>query len=356
MYMRYALLKSPYKISIRQEEVPSPDENQIRIKSAFCGICGTDRIMARKGVKRWSRFGHEISGTIDKVGKNVEGFKPRQKVSIKPGAPCGVCSFCASGLYRKCSNIVVAEGGFSEYLVVDPRSVATASEEAELKSLSLTEPLNVALDILQTAQVQKGDSIILFGPGLIGLLALYVARSRGARPIALIGRNFYKHLEPHQKNLDAPFIKYDPNTGFFKSAPESDLATPLHEVLSQRAISRLVVIHTAPPHFIAQYASFLPYETTIVNIGLASESGFVRIRLDMRELMYRRISLLSSFAVPSLFFSEAIEYLSNGLINSELFIDKVIKLEQLQREIRPFKSGRKNLKVVVELDGTGKRQ
>lgn len=352
--MKYALLKSPYKVSIKESEEPCPSENQIRIKTAFCGICGTDRIMAGGGLKKWTRFGHEISGTIDEVGKKIEGFKVGQKVSIKPGAHCGRCPSCVSGLYRKCSNIVVAEGGFSEYLIVDPRSIAAAGEEADLKSLSLTEPLNVALDILQTAQVREGNSVVLFGPGLIGLLALYIAKSRGAKPLALIGRNFYKHLEPHQKNLDAPFIKYDPNTSFFKSAPKPDLATSLQEVLSKKTVSRLVVIHTAAPHFIADYISFLPYETTIVNIGLAYRPRLVRIRLDMRELMYRRISLLSSFAVPSLFFSEAIEYLSNGSINSELFVDKVISLGQLQEEIKPIKSGRENLKVVVALDGADK--
>jgi L-iditol 2-dehydrogenase len=354
MYMRYALLKSPYKVLVKQEKVSSPAENQIRVKTAFCGICGTDRLMAKNGVKQWTRFGHEVSGIIDSVGKNVEGFKPGQKVSIKPGAPCGNCSFCTSGLYRKCSNIVVADGGFSEYLVVDPRSVAVAREDVELKSLSLAEPTNVAIDILQTAQVREGDSIILFGPGLIGILALYIAKSKGAMPLAFIGRNFYKYLDVHKKNLDVHFVKYNPNTAFFRSRKKLALAASLRDILSKRMVSRLVVIHTAPPHFIADYVPFLPYETTIVNIGLASEPKLVKMQVDMRELMYRRISLLSSFAVPSLFFSEAIEYISNGSINGELFIDKVIKLEQLQKEIRQFKSGRKNLKVVVALDGASK--
>jgi L-iditol 2-dehydrogenase len=354
MYMRYALLKSPFKVFIKQEKVSSPDENHTRIKTAFCGICGTDRIMAKNGFKRWTRFGHEVSGTIDKIGRNVEGFKLGQKVSIKPGAPCGNCSFCTSGIYRKCSNIVVATGGFSEYLVVDPRSVAVAGEHTDLKSLSLTEPLNVAIDILETAQIRKNDSIILFGPGLIGLLALYVAKSKGAKPLALVGRNFYKYLEVHQKKLDAHFIKYDPDRTFFKSRKNSAFPASLQDILAKRPISRLVVIHTAPPGLIAGYASLLPYETTIVNIGLASEPKLVKMQVDMRELMFKRISLLSSFAVPSLFFGEAIEYLSNGLINSELFIDKVVNLEQLQGEIRPIKPGRKNLKVVIALDGARK--
>ncbi len=351
MYMRYALLKSPYKVLVKQEQVSSPASNQIRVKTAFCGICRTDRIMAKNGFRRWTRFGHEVSGTIDEIGKNVEGFRIGQKVAVRPGAPCGKCSFCTSGLHRKCSNIVVAEGGFSEYLVVDPRSVAVAGEETDLKSLSLAEPTNVAIDILQTAQVHEGDSIILFGPGLIGLLALYIAKSKGATPIALIGRNFYKHLDVHQKNLDVPFIKYNPNTIFSKSQEKRALAASLREMLSKKTVSRLVVIHTAPPHFIADYVSFLPYETTIVNIGLASKLKLVKIQLDMRELMYKRISLLSSFAVPSLFFGEAIEYISNGSINGELFIDNIIKLGQLEKEIKRFKSARKNQKVVVALDG-----
>lgn len=351
MYMRYALLKSPYKVLVKEEKVSCPAENQIRVKTAFCGICGTDRIMARSGVKCWTRFGHEVSGTIDEIGKNVEGFRIGQKVAVRPGAPCGKCSFCTSGLHRKCSNIVVAEGGVSEYLVVDPRSVAAAGEETDLKSLSLAEPTNVAIDILQTAQVREGDSVILFGPGLIGLLALYVAKSKGATPLALIGRSFYKHLDVHQKNLDVRFIKYNPNTIFYKSQRKRALATSLQEILSRKPLSRLVVIHTAPPHFIADYVPFLPYETTIVNIGLASEPKLVKMQVDMRELMYRRISLLSSFAVPSLFFGEAIKYISDGSINGELFIDNVIKLGQLQEEIRQFKSGRKNQKVVVALNG-----
>ena len=349
MQMRYAVLKSPYKVEIRSQNVPVPDNNQVLVKTAYCGICGTDKIAAQNWCPDWTPFGHEVSGTVEAVGKNVTGFTKGQKVAVKPGSHCGKCVFCKSGNYRKCVSLIANQHGFSEFIIADPLSLVSAPDTLSLKALSLCEPLNVALDAIETVQIKKDDSVILVGPGLIGLLALYVSKNIGANIAGIIGRNRHYYLENHLKNLSVEFFEIISNSNFLNSSKRKRIYREIFNKIAGKIKNRLIVIHTAPPKLIEDYIYELPYESSVINIGLAPSKKQLCISLDMQKLMFRRIQLLSSFSVPSLYFEKAVELLSKSIINPDLFIKKTISINEIGHYLSPG-SKNKSLKVSVSFD------
>ena len=335
---------------IKNKDIPEPNKDQVSVKIAYCGVCGTDKIMAKNWCKDWIPFGHEVSGIIYKVGKNVNDFFVGQKVAVKPGAFCGECPACKKGFFRTCSKLVTIQGGFAEYITVDKRSIAVAPDSMCLKALSLTEPLNVAIDILETAKINDSDSVVLFGPGLIGMMSLYLAKNLGASVKAVIGREKYDYLEHHIQNLDCAFIKSKkPSTIDSILARKLDWISQIEQITSNLT-SRLVVIHTAPPYLINSYIKYLPYESCIVNIGLTANNKHLLIdKLNMRDLMFKRIQLMSSFAVPSLHFDKAVDFLNSGIINADNFIDKIINLNDISKYLKPSGLSTKFMKLTVKL-------
>ena len=91
--MKYTMLKSPYRVVIKNKDIPEPKKDQVCIKVAYCGICGTDKIMAKNWCKDWTAFGHEISGIIPQNRLECQ-YHHCRKVVVKPGSFCGECPAC----------------------------------------------------------------------------------------------------------------------------------------------------------------------------------------------------------------------------------------------------------------------
>lgn len=349
--MKYALLKSPFHVDIRDKDIGEPSENEVCVKLSYCGVCGTDKIMAKSWCKDWTPFGHEMAGTVCKTGSKVHGLVAGQKVAVKPGAHCGQCPACVSGNVRKCTGLVIAPGGFAEYITVDRRLLEPAPDDMSLRDVSLAEPLNVAIDIFKTANITEHDAVVLFGPGLIGILAMYLAQYTHANPVAVAGRTRHSYLDAHLEKLGCEFVSFVPQSRWRRFTRRPPVwIHDLQRIISSLT-SRLVVIHTAPAWLIEEYIHYLPYETCIVNIGLGSDAAYQLLGpLNMQELMFKRIQLMSSFAVPSLFFGDAIRYLHDGVIDADSFLDKIIRLDQLEGYLRPGRSQRGHMKITVQLD------
>ncbi|MCD6459312.1 hypothetical protein J7L67_01430, partial [bacterium] len=116
-----------------------------------------------------------------------------------------------------------------------------------------------------------------------------------------------------------------------------------------------IVIHTAPPNLIKDYIYELPYNSSVINIGLARNKKNQKISLDMQKLMFKRIQLLSSFAVPSLYFDKAVNLISDRIIEPDIFIDNIIPLSAIENFIGP-KTKKKYLKTIVDLSLGNKKE
>ena len=203
--MKAVVLKEVGVIEVQDVPEPEPAPDEIKVKIAYAGICGSDpKIIAglnrpahrdgaiggplkttppRPGVRI---IGHEASGTIVKLGKEVKGnFKVGQPVAMDFRSTCGSCYYCANIMAHFCERVVNFSGVMAEYAVFPEGIVFPLPEDLPLEFGAFLEPVAVAVHVLDRAQIKTGDSVIITGGGPIGLLILQLAIKAGAAKVLL---------------------------------------------------------------------------------------------------------------------------------------------------------------------------
>jgi 2-desacetyl-2-hydroxyethyl bacteriochlorophyllide A dehydrogenase len=185
--MRAAVLKSAGVIKVENVPEPEPGPDEVKVKIAYCGICGTDPeiVEGRFVPPEWTADtikipGHEASGTVVAVGKNVKNFKVGQQVACNFRSPCGACYYCRSRMENFCESPVPASGSFAEYAVYPVSAVYALPHNISLEVGAFLEPVSVAVHIVDLANIYPGSSVAVLGGGPIGLLALQLAIRAGA--------------------------------------------------------------------------------------------------------------------------------------------------------------------------------
>jgi (R,R)-butanediol dehydrogenase/meso-butanediol dehydrogenase/diacetyl reductase len=176
---------------INMEEVPEPEmaPDQIKVKIAYCGLCGTDPenleqrfgLIPPEAYKQARILGHEASGKIVAIGSDVKGnFKVGQRVAMDFRGSCGSCYYCRNGMDNFCLRGFHTAGSFAEYAVYPESAIYQLSDDISLEIGALLEPVSVAVHAIDRANVTTGSSVAICGGGPIGLLCLEVALKAGA--------------------------------------------------------------------------------------------------------------------------------------------------------------------------------
>jgi 2-desacetyl-2-hydroxyethyl bacteriochlorophyllide A dehydrogenase len=179
---------------IKYEEVPEPvtGPEQIKVKIAYCGICGTDieNLEGRFGLMRHIPkrqgviMGHEATGTIVEVGSSTkQGYKVGQRVAMNFGTPCGACYYCRNKMEHFCQHRVPASGSYADYAVYGESCIYPIPDSMSFETSALLEPVTIAIHTVDIGEVQPGKSIMISGAGPIGLLILQVALKAGASKV-----------------------------------------------------------------------------------------------------------------------------------------------------------------------------
>lgn len=183
--------------------IPKPGPNEVLVKIKATSICGTDVHIytwdpwAQNRIKSLPQImGHEFSGEVLEVGKNVQKIKPGDTISAETHIPCGHCIQCLTGQMHICSNLnilgVDIDGCFAEYAVI-PEIVCWKNDPSiPFEYASVQEPMgNAVFTVLEGGDV-PGRTMAIFGEGPTGLFATGVARASGASTIFVIGKNRFR--------------------------------------------------------------------------------------------------------------------------------------------------------------------
>jgi len=189
--MRAAVLHAPKDLRVEAIRDPAPGPGEVLVRVSAAGLCGTDlRIWSGDRPVRYPLImGHEFIGEVATVGPEVRNVKPGDRVAVEPNYSCGTCALCREGNRNLClSRTAVGidvDGGLAELARVPARCCWTAPRELSPEQLLLTEPLAVVVRAVNRSAVRSGESAAVLGTGTLGLLALQVLRSRGARVLAV---------------------------------------------------------------------------------------------------------------------------------------------------------------------------
>ncbi|MBN1316998.1 MAG: alcohol dehydrogenase catalytic domain-containing protein [Anaerolineales bacterium] len=184
--------------------VPQPGPGEVLIQVKACAICGTDPKILAHG---WPNhppygtfiFGHEYTGTIAALGENVTEFTTGDRVAVEPHKGCGFCANCRDGLYNTCLNYGIhekghrhygftANGGYAEYACNHVNSVYKIPDKLSFdESTLITTAATSLYGIRRIGGIKAGETVVVSGPGAIGLMAVVMARTLGAGTIILTG-------------------------------------------------------------------------------------------------------------------------------------------------------------------------
>ena len=188
--MKATIYEGNKTFSIIEKEIEEPENDEVRIKVAYSGVCGTDvhiyHGMMDKRIKMPLTIGHEMSGIIDAVGKDVSKFSKGEKVVVRPLDDRGVKP-SDKGFNHICEDLkfigIDSPGSMQQYWNVPAFTLHKLKPETDLKLAALIEPLSVAVHDVRLSELQAGETAVVLGGGPIGLLVAMVAKETGANVI-----------------------------------------------------------------------------------------------------------------------------------------------------------------------------
>lgn len=336
--MKAAVYLGPKHIEVREVPLPEPGPEEVRVRVAYCGVCGTDvHIYHGDGgaadVTPPLIPGHEFSGIVDAVGKDVTRLHVGDKVSVNPNDMCGACWYCHNGMEQFCEHFTgigtTVNGGFAEYCVASERTVYPVGD-LDLMTAAMVEPLSCCVHGIDLCGIRPGDQVMVIGTGPIGLIMLQLAKRSGATVIATARSEQKRALA---RSLGADLV-IDPN--------KEDVAS----ILSERNIHLSCVIEcVGSPDTILQAVSWAGKGATVMLFGLTGPDAEVTLKPDV--IFKKELKITSSFINPYTY-ARSIELLRSGAVDVTSMIRNVIPLEDLENALATDPLRRQG-KVVVKL-------
>jgi L-iditol 2-dehydrogenase len=328
---------------VRVEEIPVPEigPEELLIKVEASGICGSD-------VMEWYRLhkaplvlGHEIAGEIVTVGKGVRRFQPGNRVSVAHHVPCNTCYYCLSGHHTVCDTLRQTNfdpGGFAEYVRLPAinvdRGVYFLPDEVSFEEGTFTEPLACVLRGQRMANIQPGQSVLIIGCGISGLLHLELARALGAGCLMATDISEYRLEAAQQFGAEAVIHA------------QEDVPQRVREVNNGRLADRVLVC-TGAKAAISQALDSVERGGTI--LFFAPTDPGVTIPISINELFFRNdITLTTSYAGSPADYTTAVELIRSRRVRVREMITHRLSLAEAGLGFQLVAQAQNSLKVIIE--------
>ena len=328
---------------VRVEEMPVPDvgEKDILIKVKASGICGSD-IMEWYRIKRAPLvLGHEVTGEVVKAGSGVTKFAPGDRVFTIHHVPCDECEECLKGHHTACRDLqginYFAPGGFSEFLKVSGKSVDTGTlklpAEVSYEEGTFIEPLGTVLRGLRTADIKPGESMLVIGSGLSGLLFVKAARALGAGNIIA--------ADIQDNRLDAAR-----RFGATHTVNASENVPDAVRKINGGRLADKVIICTGALPAIVQALDSVERGGTVLFFAVPKPGETVPV--DFNPYWRNDISFKTSYGSAPLDHYQALELIRRGSIDVKEMITTRLPLSDIAKGFSMAAEGKDCLKVIIE--------
>lgn len=327
---------------VRLEEMPRPKigPGEILVKVIASGICGSD-------VMEWYRIrkaplvlGHEIAGEIVEIGEGVGRYKIGDRVFVSHHIPCNTCHYCLMGYHTACETLHTTNydpGGFAEYIRVPKlnvdRGVFLLPEELSFEDGVFIEPLACVVRGQRVANLQAGQSVLILGSGISGLLHLLLARSLGAGRIMATDVSGYRLQTAKAFGADAVIHAEE-------DIPESV------RLINKGRLADLVIVCTGAPAAFHQALKAVDRGGTI--LCFATTEPDVELSVPLNEFWRNEIKLMPSYGNSPLDATVAIELIRSGRVPVGKMITHRLPLDKAGYGFRLVDEGGDSLKVIIE--------
>ncbi|KXL49629.1 MAG: hypothetical protein FE78DRAFT_76108 [Acidomyces sp. 'richmondensis'] len=317
-----------HQLNIVEIDIPEPGPDACLVHIRATGICGSDVHFWKTGaighsiVKRNLGLGHESSGTVIKVGKDVKHLKIGDMVALECGVPCSkpICESCRTGRYNACPDIIFkssppVDGTMCRYHVHPEAWLHKLPDGITYEEGALLEPLSVALAGIERSNLRLGDALVICGAGPIGLVSLLAACAAGAAPIVITDIDDFrlekaKNLVPRVRT-----VHVEPGSG-----PKANAAR-IKQALGKEA--KIVMECTGVESSINTGIYAAQFGGTVLVIGAGKDIQ----EIPLMHASFREIDIRFQFRYKETY-PKAILMVTEGLIDLKPLVTHRFPLEQ----------------------------
>ena len=328
---------------VRVEEMPVPEigPGEILIKIDACGICGSD-------VMEWYRIdraplilGHEIGGQVIQTGEGVDKYKEGDRVTVAHHVPCNTCKYCLSGNHTVCYTLRTTNffpGGLAEYVRLPEinidRGIFLLPDSMSYEIATFVEPIACVLRGIRKVNMKSGDTVLVIGSGIAGLLYIHLAGVLGAKKVIATDISDYRleaakmmgaDVSVHAEE-DIPVVIRDNNNGF---------------------LADKVIVSTGAVTAVNQAMKCVERDGTV--LFFAPTGPDVTVPLSINELFWRNdVALTTSYAASPDDYQQALDLIYERNIPVGQMITHRLPLEKAGYGFELVAEAANSIKIVIQ--------
>ncbi|MFQ3619530.1 MAG: galactitol-1-phosphate 5-dehydrogenase [Spirochaetales bacterium] len=342
--MKALVHTAPYTFQLQDVPIPVPQEQEVLVRIKAVGICGSDvhGMTGHTGRRKPPIImGHEASGVVEKVGAKVARCSVGDRVTFDSTIYCNSCEYCLQGRINLCSNRRVLgvscdeyrrDGAMAEYVVVPQHIVYPLPPSVSFHQGAMVEPLSISLHAVNRGKIRIGDSVVVVGCGIIGLMAIQCARLAGCGKLFAIDLNESRLQMALKVGAD----------GVINPSKENALEAVLSRTDGKGAdvVLEAVGLEKTPD----QALSFVRKGGRLVLIG----NLVPQVSMGLQSLVTREIDVYGS-AASSGEYQTCVDLIGSGRIEVDPYISVVAPLEEGQIWFEKLLAAKEPLyKVILE--------
>ena len=310
-------------VELKDMPVPEPGHGEVLIRVKAAGVCATDVHIQEDRFPNTPPMimGHEFAGEVVKAGPGVAGIGPGDPV-VSENNPfaCATCRICQLGYPNMCPQKramgIHSDGCFADYVRLPANLLHRIPAGVTFEAAALSEPLAVAVNAVEDrGAIQRGDTVVVMGPGAIGLLAAQVARAEGAQSVLLVGTRRDEELRlscARRMGLETAIVETDAIAERVAKATGGVGADMVIEASGARAAITMGI-------------TLLRRGGRMVVAGITGQS---KIPVNWDGMVGKGLSLLFSYSSRRRNWDKALGYLGGGHVDTQPLITHRMKLTQ----------------------------
>ncbi len=340
--MKIAKLYSFNDIRIEEMPVPEPGPDEALVKVMSSGICSGDVMPWYIEKKAPLVLGHEPAGEIVKTGTRVDSFRPGDRVFVHHHAPCMDCAFCQRGDYVQCSQWQLSRlipGGISEYILIPEgilnNDTLTLPAGITYEDGTLVEPAACVVKSFRRSGIKKGDTVLVIGLGVMGMMHILLAPHFGAKKIIGADMNNFRLMKARETGASAIDVNND----------------SLRETVMSMTNNRGADIVISGPNSVDAINSGLqcvaPGGTMVLFTPAKPDEV---LTLDPNVIFFKDISIVPSYSCGPEDTREALSLIEQGLVRAEKLVTHRFRIEETAKAYQAVASAHESLKVLIDFN------
>jgi len=346
--MKAAVWQAPSRMTLEMVPIPEVGPKDVLIKVAVTGICGSDVHSYKLGfyVEPGQILGHEFSGTVAEIGTEVQGIEVGDAVTGFSMGVCGTCYWCQRQQYGLCPELFHMStgygkpGAFAEYTLIENAmlgaNILKLPPEIDFEVGATVEPTVTAS--AAAAAVEPGDKVVVLGAGLIGNVAMQVARARGAEKVVVTEVSPLRLKMAQEMGADAVF-----------DSSKGDALAWVKEVIgvgryhfNEGGMADVVLEMAGAPMTVQQSFEMVRSGGTIVFVGLPEKPALI----DTTKIIHKTPKIVGCLGGS---FETAIDLLATGKANTKPLITHRFSLDETPAAFEMQLKSNESIKVIVKM-------